>query len=287
MLKLNRITPAVFIFALLLSLCSCTDDLLEIDEYESQIVIDGWIEQGRTPIVTVTKSMSYFTDLNQNEFRDLLISDAKVTVSDGSMVEILTLKSHSNLFPSYVYEGNKLRGEVGKTYSLKVEYGGKIATSKTSIPKPIKLDSVWFQLAEDKKDLGLIWIKFTDNSYTKDYYKAITQEYKTGSNIISNLFSIFDDKYFSGQTIETPLYNHNTNIIRANNDMYFHKGDSVHLKFTTIDEVSYTFWYSYTKEILNGQNPFAATNSKVQSNIKNGLGIWCGYGINEYVVYNK
>lgn len=283
--KLIKISIAVFI--LIVTVSSCNDDLLTFDDYESKIVVDGWIEQGQVPIVSLTKSASYFTELNKEGFRDLVITGAKVTVSDGTNEEILTLKNRPSSFPPYVYEGNLIKGEIGKAYDLKVEYSGKVVTAQTRIPNPVELDSVWFELAEGQKSFGLIWIKFTDDANTKDYYKAITQEFKENSNIISNFFSVFDDKYFSGKTIESPLYNHNTNIISASEDMYFHKGDSVHLKFTTIDENSFRFWYSYTKEMLNGQNPFAATNSKVESNINNGLGIWCGYGVNQYIVYNK
>lgn len=272
---------------LIVAISSCNDDILKFDDYESKIVVDGWIEQGQVPIVALTKSSSYFTELYRKGFENLVVTEAKVTVSDGTIEELLTLKDSPLLFPEYAYHGNLIKGEIGKTYHLKVEYNGKTVTAFTTIPNPVALDSVWFELAEGKSKQGLIWIKFTDDENTKDYYKAITQEYEDNSNIISNFFSVFDDKYFSGETIESPLYNHNTNILSASKDMYFQKGDSVQLKFTTIDEASHKFWYSYTKEMLNGQNPFAAANSKVESNINNGLGIWCGYGVKQYVVYNK
>ena len=57
-------------------------------------------------------------------------------------------------------------------------------------------------------------------------------------------------------------------------------GDSVLIKWTTIDEAHFDFWN--TLEFSNAnQGPFSSY-TRLQSNINGGLGIWGGYSVSYY-----
>lgn len=270
----------------LLFFTSCTEPTFEVDSYKSEIVIDGWIEQGKFCQVLLTLSAPYFSDVDSASLRDYALTTAKVTISDGENFEVLTLKPNSDYFPPYLYIGTEMKGEIGKKYTLTVESGGKKAFASTTIPEPVKLDSTWFALEKDQDSLGFIWIKFTDDATTKNYYRTLTQIQNVDSKYIPNHFPNFNDDYFNGQDIEFSLLKGNSSIERED-DFYYSLGDTIMLKFTTIDILSFNFWYSFQKEIINTGNPFASTNARVKTNVTNGLGVWCGYGSTYYKIIAK
>ena len=61
--------------------------------YEPKLVIDGAIESGGFPRVVLIKSASYFMNIDSSNIRDLFMSTAKVTVSNGIDSEVLHLCS--------------------------------------------------------------------------------------------------------------------------------------------------------------------------------------------------
>ena len=92
-------------------------------DYEPQIVVEGWIEDGGYPVVIVTSTVPVTGDYRYwDEMQDHIIRWAKVTVSDGEKDVVLTGKMDNDYFPPYVYTTSRLKGESGKTYTLTVEY---------------------------------------------------------------------------------------------------------------------------------------------------------------------
>ena len=104
-------------------------------DYEPQIVVEGWIEDGGYPVVIVTSTVPVTGDYRYwDEMQDHIIRWAKVTVSDGEKDVVLTGKMDNDYFPPYVYTTSRLKGESGKTYTLTVEYSKRTVTARTTIP---------------------------------------------------------------------------------------------------------------------------------------------------------
>jgi len=59
---------------------------------------------------------------------------------------------------------------------------------------------------------------------------------------------------------------------------YFKEGDTIAIKFCTIDQPHFQFWQSFEIAAFNSGNPFAAP-ATIKSNINGGLGVWGGYGV--------
>ena len=57
---------------------------------------------------------------------------------------------------------------------------------------------------------------------------------------------------------------------------FFKKGDTVIVKFCTIDHSTFEFWRDAENQLGNNGSPFAVP-SNVKSNIKGGLGVWASY----------
>jgi hypothetical protein len=263
---------------------SCVEPNYEMEDYQSKIVIDGWIEQGKFPQVLLTLSAPYFSEIDSASLRDYALTRAKATISNGDRSEVLTLKPNHDYFPPYLYIGTSIKGEIGKTYTLTVEFDGETASATTTIPEPVKLDSVWFELEPGKDSLGLLWLHFTDPVDSKNYYRTLTQVENEDNKYIPTYFPNFNDEFFNGQEIKISLYKGNKVSTDKVDELFYTLGDTIILKATTIDKASYEFWVTFQKEIINTGNPFASTNARVQSNVSNGLGVWCGYGSSYYRV---
>jgi hypothetical protein len=263
---------------------ACDDGTIEIEDYQSEVVVDGWIEPNKNCEVLLTLSAPYFSTIDSSNLGDYALTRAKVTLIGEDDQEILTLKPNTNYFPPYIYKSTRMKGEAGKNYDIVVEYGGQKITATTTIPLPIELDSTWFALEQEKDSLGLIWVKFTDNGEVKNYYRTLTQVMGEDKKFIATYFPNFNDEFFNGKPVEASLLRGNNSNTNKKDSIYFTKGDTIMLKFCTIDKNSFDFWISFQKEIANAGNPFASTNARVKSNVNNGLGIWCGYGASYYQI---
>jgi hypothetical protein len=147
----------------LLTLSYCGDSIdFEVQDPDDMIVIDGWIENDQFAKVLLTRNTPYFSTLDSASLRELVLTRAKVTLTDGVNNEILTLRKNEDYFPPFIYEGNVIRGETGKEYTITVEYGGKTAFGTTSIPTPVNPDTIFFISNQTSDSLGVIHLEFTD-----------------------------------------------------------------------------------------------------------------------------
>jgi len=266
---------------------SCIKTDFNIDDYESQIVVDGWIENDKYAKVLLTRSAAYFSDIDSISIRGYVLTRAKVELTDGKKSETLTLKPNDSYFPPYIYEGSEIKGEIGKTYYIKVTYGGREVSAQTTIPTPVILDEAHFQLNDDSDQLGYLSVNFSDDANTKNYYRTLAKIKSKDSKYLASYIANFTDDYFNGQQVNISIYKGNKTSINNTNNKYFILGDTISLMFTTIDHAAYDFWTTFSREALNTGNPFASTNLRVKTNIKNGLGIWCGYGSSYYQIIAK
>ena len=173
-----------FISAALLALScwnfsSCTAVLPPPKDQE--IVVEGWIEQGRYPVIILTGTVPVTTEKQDLEdLKKYVIRWAKVSISDGEQEYVLYGKNDKHYFPPFIYTTQDFTGEVGKTYRLKVEYSGKTATAQTTIPAPGRLENITARKADDKGNWN-IFADIVDCPETKDNYKLFIRKEKKDS----------------------------------------------------------------------------------------------------------
>lgn len=257
--------------------------------YEPKLVIDGAIESGGFPRVVLSKSASYFMKIDSSNIRDLFMSTAKVMVSNGIDSEVLTLKRDDSSFPPYVYEGSKLKGESGRTYTLTVETDGELYTSKTTIPEPAKLDKLWFELSPGEDSLGYVYAQFTDPADETNYYRIFTERLHQDTRFIPVYLSAMGDQYFNGLQFTFTILRGPENYTNIIDDLYFKKGDSVRIKLCSMDKAHFDFWRTVERELYVTGNPFSSSGNRIISNIDGdkALGVWGGYGVSFYAINIK
>jgi hypothetical protein len=266
----------------------CEKELdLNLPVTPSKLVVEGWIENGKKAEVILSHTAPYFSEIDSTTLPDLAESHAKVTLYSGTDEEILTLKPNQAYFPPLVYNSVEMTGEVGMTYTIEVILSGDTITATTQIPEPVELDSVWLAPEPGMSDRYRLWIRLSDNPAKENYYRLLYQRKGKDSQYVSTNISTFSDALINGETADLGFLRGFTSMIALEDENYFEAGDTVSVRFCTIDITQFNFWNVYQNEVLAASNPLATSNNQLNSNITGGLGIWSGYGTTYYVAHAK
>jgi hypothetical protein len=272
----------LFVVPVVWLLSACEKEItVDLPKSEQKVVIEGFIEQNYPPIVFVSLSAGYFDPVDSSSIDKLSVRDAIVTISDGSRTE--TLKIYDNRYPAYTFISftNPMVGEFEKTYTLKVVVNGKEYISTSKLHTPVKLDSVFYR--PQVGNLGYIWGRLTEPKGLGNAYRWYAKRITKDPIFYPPFGSPFDDKFIDGTSFEFGYYRGMAPNSEKPEDIgdergYFKVGDTVVVRFTTIDPAVYEFYRSYETEVSNNGNPFAAPG-KVKTNIEGGaLGIWGAFG---------
>jgi hypothetical protein len=277
----------LYILTVLFLLTGCHEDDT-ITPQPSALVVEGWIENDGFPVIILTKTLPITTELQDpKNLEQYVIRWAKVTVSDGETNVVLTGRYDETYFPPYVYTTSWLKGEVGKTYYLTVEYQDFYAQAKTTIPAPPAVDEYRVEkIADSPIEQYQITAYFRDNPNEKNYYQFFTKVGLESNQYIASDLGSIDDSYIKEYN-EFPVYRSRTYNTEEYTS-YFSKDEVVAVKFAQVDETSYHFWDAYTKSLSLNTNMFLSTTSSLPSNIKGGKGYWCGYGaVNHYFIIGQ
>jgi hypothetical protein len=276
-----------FFFLSLLFLACEQEITVNLPDGEESIVVEGYIENGGSPLVILTRDLPYFAALNLADLNNLFVKGARVTVSTGSDSVVLSefqipVPGQDSLV-AVVYTTFLMAGEVGKTYRLRIEAEGKVISSQTTIPPLVPLDSIWFEeltdanspFPIDEDSLYRLLVNFTDPAGEDNFYRYFTSrgedDFKTPDNAS---FSVI---LFDGQPITDfwlPAGSDPGDTL-PNSDLYrFH--EKAGIRWCTTDREHYDFWNTWSQNIQGG-GPFSPP-TVVKSNIQGGLGIWGGLG---------
>jgi hypothetical protein len=279
----------IFCFSLVLILLTgCEKNVtVDIPGAEPLVVIEGYIETGKNPILVLSKTLPFFGTINTSTVFQQTLQGALVIVDDGMIIDTL-----DQLAGIGVYTSNRITGEELKTYKLRVEVEGKVLTAVTHIPAAITLDSVWFKVNGNRDSLGFAWAHLTDPDTLGNHYRWFAQrinKYTYGKNIgevkdsilIAPSGSVFEDKFINGKSFDLGYqrgnFSNSTKEDDINEEKYFYKrGDTIVIKFCTLDRAHFEFWRTEETQVQNNGNPFGSP-APVIGNIEGGLGIWGGY----------
>lgn len=281
----------------LLSVClwGCETPIsLTIPNKESTKVIEGWIENDQSPVVVISRSLSYYSSINLSSILSSIDTTAIVKVSDD-MGNTETLKlgfSLDHLFGvmGKAYIGNSIKGIPGHTYTLYIESGGKIYTAQTTIPlNTVQIDS--FRLFQQFTDTtATLRVFFTDKADTYDCYRFFLM-IKDLDLYYAQIFSgTFDDLTFNGlsasyEMMRSPQSNlpisGSTKEERENYyRVTFRKGDVIYVKSSLTDKATQDYWFPLQTDISMGMNPFLTPGTYL-TNIEgeNVSGVWSAYHV--------
>ena len=262
-------------------LISCEKNItVNLPQSPSQVVVEGYVEIGQAPYVYLSYSNSYFAPLDSQALADFTIKGALVTISDGLVTDTLT-----EAIPAYgyFYISTKLTGTINTTYTLTVKTKkGEVVTAQTYLHQPVALDSLWFKKQPvNDTTLGFVWARLSDPGTAKNNYRWFAKRLYRDSNFIPPFGSVFDDKFINGSTVDFGFNRGSSpNGADGNEDPaltgFYKVGDTVVVKFCSMDNTSFKFWRDADAQAVNNGNPFGAI-APVKSGITGGLGVFCAY----------
>ncbi|HEY6142482.1 MAG TPA: DUF4249 domain-containing protein [Flavobacterium sp.] len=273
----------LFVLSIIAISCNQDDFSKEIDA-ESEIVVEGWIEEGDVPQLILSSSIPIAEVVDSTNVLDHVIRSAKVTVSDGVITEVLRVKEDKDRLPPFIYFGSEIIGEAGKTYTLKIEYLSRIITASTTIPKTVPLTSAEYVKNNVADTTGYVFVKFDDPLNEKNYYQIATRLDKEEPIFVPAFYGNLDDKNFDSPKIALQVNRGVLIFPKTEYQSYFTDGDLIFVKLRTMNKEALDFWNSWQNEIVNSRNPIYPSNTSLKSNIKGGIGIWAGYGQSTIIV---
>jgi hypothetical protein len=274
----------IFIFVF----CGCEKDVkFDLNSKENLLVVDATIENGQPPIVILSKSFSYFSQISPQLLANSFVHGAEVTITNNGRSHRLREYSIDTTggYSIYFYSidtanlSSAIIGDFNQKYDLNIKVSGKEYNSTTTIPILAKKpDTLLWSRAPFNPDTNkvVVMVRSSDppglGNYIRYYTKRNSGPYLPGEA------SVFDDQFVDGTSYELrvdPGIDRNNKIPYEDN--YFRRGDTVTLKLCNIDRDTYKFWSTMEFAYQSIGNPFAAPN-KVIGNVSNGaLGAFCGY----------
>lgn len=308
---MNMIYKLLTLLLPMIILYACEENYIpETSISQQEIVVEGYIEAGaeaNPTFVILTKSIPFITTIKSDQFTDLFVKNASVTVFDGQKTIALTEICLNQIPPDlkenvYALLGfnpdstaadicvyadlfNQLTRESGRKYDLKVIVDGKTITATTSIPPFVGLyDFKWAEPPGKPRDtLAELNVKINDPKGVKNYYRYLTAS--EGGRLIPPFGSVTDDAVFDGKEFEFPLQRAQKRGGGFDPETFglYKRGDSITVKWCTIDKAHFDFWN--TRDFsANSGGPFSSY-TRIATNIKGGLGIWGGYAVHTYRLY--
>lgn len=309
--------PYFIIVVFVAILFGCEKEItVDVPVADPKVVVQGSIEQGQPPFVMLTWSQGYFDPIDLNGFSDLIINDAIVTVSNGSITvqldEICSSDVPADLLPLvteltgftveqlaaadiciYTSFNQAIWGQPNTVYDLSIVVGDQSLSSRTKINTPQDLDSVWFETPGNSDSLGFAYATLTDPDTLGNAYRWFARRinrYPSWSahagevkdpTYIAPIGSAYDDGFFNGLSFEFAYYrgtlpNSNKEDDVNDENGFFKVGDTIAVRGTVIDRGAYAFVTSFENQVSGQGSPFASP-ANVQTNINGGLGAWIGY----------
>ncbi|MBD0287703.1 MAG: DUF4249 domain-containing protein [Flavisolibacter sp.] len=269
-------------------LISCEKGVdFKLDQKPDVLVVDASIENDTPPVVVLTKSLGYFSQISSEIVTNSFVHNADIFISNGQKTQ--KLKEHvvspDATFKAYYYTidssnlNNAFLGQLNSSYSLRIVTEGKEYEATTTIPNITKrIDSLWWKPVIGAKDTAQVsvLVKATDPKGFGDYIRYWTK--RNSEPFLPAFTSAFDDLFIDGTTYELELEpGIDRNREYKEGEQSFRRGDTVVFKISNIDKATFDFWRTMEYTYASVGNPFSSP-IKVLGNISNGaLGYFGGY----------
>lgn len=263
---------AILTLAFLVS--SCTEIIdIDINASDPEMVVEATIGMDEAAKVVLTRTIGLD---DTNDFSK--VENAVVTISDNEgNSEILTEEMPG------VYKSKTMLGEVGRTYSLKVESDTKIISSICKIPDYVAIDSLSVINSiypggggpmgnMQSADFYEINVTYTDPAEQKNYYRVLL--FLNGVPLSGN--NVYADRFTNGNQVTNTLIMYNPEI---------KNGDKIMIEMECIDKSVFDYFESLGNSAMGPRNSSSPANP--YTNLTGGLlGFFSAHTVErrEYVV---
>lgn len=305
-----RMVNRSILILLILSFLSCTKEVqIDIPQYDELLNIEGRIEVGKHPIVFISKNLNIYESTSLASYINSFVYDAEVYVKIGedsvklepvllndlsneallTVSEILSVEpEEASLLPMKVYTtlDSNIQGRVNEFHELSVYYEDKFVQGRTYIPSSVSLDSLLWASSPENSDYGTSVGSLSDPVGTFNAYKWEVKRINLKNGVPKDLIfkrprnGVFNDDLIDGMTIEldfpNPMKRKDSTHLKEFR-RFFKIGDTVVVKFSTMEENVFEFYKTMRAQQSSSGNPFS-TPVNVKTNLTGpAIGIWAGF----------
>lgn len=290
---MKKYGPLILLAALALGGCEKVIEF-DLEEQLPKLVVEATIENDRYPVVFLSRSLNYFSTLSPDLLASSQVQGAAIYVTDGTITQKLReykIPAGNGFFLTY-YTADTLsgspafKGQLKKSYSLRIVSEGKEYTAQTTIPDTTKrVDSIWWRSAPGSSDStqAVVLVRVTDKPGLGDYIRYFTR--RNNERFLPALNSAFDDQVIDGKSYELQIEpGVDRNAERDDDEHFYIRGDIITFKLCNIDKATFDFWRTMEYSYASIGNPFSSP-VKVMSNITgDALGYFGGYAVQYHTI---
>lgn len=244
---------SIYIICLLiLSGCQDVIDLKLPENQTGKLAIDATLYKDSLAQVKITKSLAYF---DQTTFPEVI--DALVILKDGTDIDTLQHIGGGN------YIGKKIRGKVGRTYTMEVKSGNESTTATAILPRDgHRIDSIYFN------EIPFLPANFTDRIVTNmwlqeplgpgDNYLFRFEKNDTLQTRPENI-DIRDDQFVDGVQLKD-----------ISVGVLLKKGDRVRVEIHSITRECYDYYFQIINNTVRQGGIFNPPPAPLKTNWSNG-----------------
>lgn len=270
--------PHIFLLSTLALLGACNLEKeidLELPLYDSQPVVECYLEPGKPFRLLLTRSYSFFDPLGlDSTFLDkTLVSGAMVTIAYNGRVDTLANTLSAELMPLKIfnYTGkNLVPATPGVEYTLRITMpNGKEITGRTIMLPKVPIDSIRVEWNPQRDTLARVLTYITDDRTQENFYRRVLN--------YATLDSLPDQDFLATDRIAQ------TEIIAFGTGYELRQGDTVINTLFHITKDYYDYLESVQLAVFGNQNPFAQP-ARIKSNVR---GSASPLGIFTCLVYDR
>ena len=271
----------IIILLTITMLSSCNDNDDDSATLSNDLVVEGWIANDDYPIVMLSSMVPVSKkDQKINSLYEYVQHWAKVTISDGTQEVVLMGKYDKSFMPPYIYTTTDMKGRVGGTYKLTVTIKGDTATAVTTIPQPVKFDSILSKPSPKQPFQREFQVAFNNDGAERNYALFYMVGRRTQQLTVST-YGVFDNTSIDTGTVRYPVYFSNNLIESRDSALFKTRPQYVCFRLAVIDRTSYNFWSDFMNTYTMSDKFLMPYTNKIRSNIWGGYGYWCGMGVSD------
>ncbi len=261
----------IFFLLPMILLSNCTERIdLELNEEENvRLVVEAWLTTERKEhTVRLTTTSSYF----ENQHPPPVLG-AKVQISDGTNVFELEEFRWDGTYKT----AEDVQGQVGKTYTLSIEYEGEVYMATSTIHRVPKIDSLGYmnvyEYDDEEYDKHHLTLYVQEPKGIGDFYVFKTHVNNQARSLARAL--LISDEFIDGNYM---------NGVELKN-VGFTIGDEVRLEMLSISEEAHDFLRSILLETEWQNGLFDGPPANVKGNISNGaMGMFITSATSRYTI---
>ncbi len=267
MSKSNLFRFLTFCFLVGFASCNLEKDIdVDLPAYESELVVECYLEPGKPYRLLLSESQDYFNTNLENPF----IENAVVSITHRGVTETLDNGTFFDFEFSKFYNfqsPNLVPENYFEDFTLDiVDDRGRTITGTTQIINRVEVDSVVTEY-NPEVDSSLVLTYFTDDQTQSNWYRRMLHVGETidGGELKQDF--IFDDNLGA----ENGVY-------VTGSGFEFYQGDTIINTLFHLEESYYRYLQSVFDATAANGNPFASPTS-IKSNVEGGIGVFAGLSI--------